>query len=261
MRPLWSGAISFGLIYIPVKLYEATKSHSIDFDMLRRSDHCRIYYARVCRETGEEVPYKDIVKGYQYRKGEYVVLEDEDFKRANVQKTQRIDIVSFVNESSVDHKLLEKPYFIEPVREAKKAYALLREALIRSGKVGVARFVMKTREHMALIKAEDAVMILNQMRYADELRSPGELDLPKKGAESVPARELEMAVRLIEQLTEEWKPEQHRDTYFEDLKKIIEAKVEGKTPAPVVEQPMPVGVTDLFSRLSESLEMAKDKGK
>lgn len=261
MRSIWSGAISFGLIYIPVKLYDATKTHKINFDMLRRSDHCRIGYVRVCKETGEEVPFGDIVKGYQYRKNDYVVLENDDFKRANVKKSQTIEIVGFAQGEEIDQKFLEKPYYLEPVREAKKAYVLLREAMRQSGKVGIARYVMKTREHMALIKAEEDVIILNQMRFADEIRSSRELDLPEKGVESVAPREMEMAVSLIEQLSEPWKPEQYHDTYYEDLRRIIQEKVEGKVPEPLREEPVPSGVTDLFSRLSESLEMAKKQRK
>ena len=155
MRSMWSGALSFGLIYIPVKLYDATRSHTIDFDLLRRSDHCRIHYAKVCRETGEEVPKEQIVRGFEYSKGQYVVVEDEDFRRASVKKSQLIEIVTFVKESEIEPKYLEKPYFLEPVKEAKKAYSLLREALLKSGKAGIARYVMRRREHMALIKASE----------------------------------------------------------------------------------------------------------
>lgn len=261
MKAIWSGALSFGLIYIPVKLYDGTKSHTIDFDMLRKSDHCRIHYARVCRETGDEVPNNEIVKGYEYRKGDYVIIEDEDFKRANVSKSQTIEIVTFVNAFDVDHKYLEKPYFMEPVREARKAYALLREALISSNKVAIARYVMRTREHMALVTPEESVLVLNQMRFVDELRSFSELDLPSKGKESINQRELDMAIQLIEQLSEEWRPEQYKDTYFDDLKKIIQEKIEGKIPEPVKEEPIPSGVTDLITRLSQSLELAKNQRK
>lgn len=261
MRSIWSGALSFGLIYIPVKLYDATKSHTIDFDLLRRKDNCRIRYAKVCKDTGEEVPYNDIVKGYEYQKGNYVVLEDKDFKSANVRKTQTIDIAAFVKASDIDQKFLEKPYYLEPVREAKKAYILLREALVKSGRVGIARYVMRTKEHMALIKPQENVMVLNQMRFADEIRPFNELDLPQKGTENVPERELEMAVKLIEQLSEEWKPEQYKDTYFDDLRKLIQQKVEGIVPAPTKTEPIPSGVTDLFTRLSESLELAKSRNK
>jgi DNA end-binding protein Ku len=257
MRSIWRGAISFGLIYIPVRLYNATQAEELDFDMLRRGDHCPIHYAKVCRETGEEVPYEDIVKGFEYRKGEYVILEDEDFKRANVKKSQTVEIVNFVEADEIDQKYLEKPYFLEPDKGAEKVYSLLREALHRSKKAGIARFVLRTREHMALLKAEGDVIVLNQMRFATEIRKPDELNLP--GHAGVTDKELDMAIKLVDQLSEEWKPEQYTDTYIEDLKRIIQEKVEGKKVEPVEEEPIPVEVTDLFSKLSESLKMAQGK--
>ncbi len=258
MKPIWSGAISFGLIYIPVRLYNASESQDLDLDMVRRGDHCRIRYARVCRETGEEVPWEDIEKAYEYKKGEYVVLTDEDFKRASVRKRQTIDIMTFVNAAEIDQKYLEKPYYVEPAKEATKAYALLCQALTQSGKVGIARFVMRTRERIALVKAEKDVIILDQMRYASEVRPPGKLDLPE--GEHVSSRELDMAVKLINQLTEPWRPEQYHDTYVEDLKRIVAEKVAGKTPEPVKEEPVPVDVTDLFAKLTASLNKAKSEG-
>jgi DNA end-binding protein Ku len=257
MRSIWSGAISFGLIYIPVRLYSASESKTLDFNLLRRGDQCRIRYARVCRETGEEVPYEDIVKGYEYSKGQYVVMEDEDFERAAPRKSKTIDIVNFVEAAEIDTKFLEKPYFLEPDPAAKKVYALLREALKKSQKVGVARFVLRTREHLALIKAEDNVLVLNQLRFADEIRQPDDLELPAE--EDLGERELEMAVKLIDQLTEAWQPEQYKDTYTEDLLRIIQEKVEGREIQPAEDEPVPIEVTDLFAKLSESLEMAKDK--
>jgi DNA end-binding protein Ku len=259
MRSIWSGAVSFGLIYIPIRLYNASQDQSLDFNLLRRGDLCRIRYARVCKETGEEVPYEDIVRGYEYQKGRYVVLEDEDFKRANVKKTKTIEIVSFVDEAEVDDKYLEKPYFMEPDPAAKKVYGLLREALKKSKKVGVARFVLRTREHMALLRVEENVIVLNQMRFSNELRQPDELDLPDEAG--VSKKELDMAVNLIEQLTEVWNPEQYNDTYTEDLLRIIQEKVEGREIEDVEDEPIPIEVTDLFAKLSESLEMAKEKGK
>jgi DNA end-binding protein Ku len=259
VRSIWSGAISFGLIYIPVKLYSGTESQELDFDLLRRNDKCRIRYARVCRDTGEEVPWDDIVKGYEHKKGDYVILEDEDFKRANAHKSKTIDIISFVDAEEIDQKYLEKPYYLEPDKKAKKVYALLREALNKSQKVGVARFVMRTREHLALLKAEEDVIVLNQMRFASEIRSPEELDLPKR--EGLQEQELEMAVKLIDQLTEPWEPDKHRDTYIDDLKRIIQEKIEGKEIEPVEEEAVPIEVTDLFSKLSQSLEMAKERTK
>lgn len=255
MRSIWSGAISFGLIYIPVRLYNATENQELDFDLLRRGDLCRIRYARVCEETGEEVAYEDIVKGYQYEEGEYVVIEEEDFKRANVKKTRTIEISSFVRAEEIDQKFLEKPYFLEPEEGAQKVYALLREAMRKSGRVGVARFVLRTREHLALLKPEENVIVLNQMRFFSELRKPDELKLP--GKQKVSGKELDLAVKLIDQLTEPWEPELLHDTYIEDLKRLIQEKVEGREPVFSEEELYPAEVTDLFAKLSESLEEAR----
>lgn len=255
MRSFWTGAISFGLIYIPVKLYNASETQELSFNLLRRSDRSRIKYVRISSATGEEVPNDEIVKGYEYAKGEYVLMEDEDFKKANVKKTQTIEIVNFVNADQVDDKLFEKPYYLEPIKEARKAYALLREALERTGKVGVGRFVLRNRENIGIIRPEGKALLLIQMRFVSEVRPPAELDLPEEGA--VAEKELEMAQQLIGQISEEWHPEQYHDTYEEDLKKIIQAKVEGREPTTEVEAPMPIEVTDLFAKLSQSLEQAK----
>ncbi len=257
MRPIWSGAISFGLILIPVKLYPALREERPDLHMLRRGDLCPIGYARVCRQTGEEVPYEEIVKGYEYRKGDYVVLEDEDFKRAGEKRTQTIEVMEFVSESEIDGIYLEKPYYLEPTKEARKAYALLREALRRTGKVGIARFVLRNREHLALLKPGKDVIVLNQMRFQSEIRPPSGLDLPP--SESATARELDMAINLIDQLTEPFSPEKHHDTYAEELRRITDAKIRGKLPAA---KPAAVSkeVPDLMARLRESLKKAKEKG-
>jgi DNA end-binding protein Ku len=257
MRSFWSGAISFGLIYIPVKLYNASETNELSFNMLRRQDKSRIRYVRVSSETGEEVPNEDIVKGYEYSKGEFVVLEEEDFQKANVRKTQTIEIVTFVDASQVDYKLYEKPYYLEPIKGAAKAYALLRDALARSGRVGVGRFVLRNREALGTIKPEGEVIVLNQMRYVSELREPSELTLPPVG--ETPEKELDMAVNLIDTLSGEWHPDQYHDTYVEDLQRIIQAKIEGRQPEAETEAPIPIEVTDLFAKLSQSLEQAKQQ--
>jgi DNA end-binding protein Ku len=251
MRSIWSGAISFGLIYIPVRLYNASESQELNFDMLRRGDQCRIRYARVCQDTGEEVEYSDIVKGYEYEEGKYITLEDEDFVRANVLKSKTIEIEAFVDAQEIDPRYLEKPYYLEPAKEATKVYALLRDALKQSGKAGIARFVLRTREHMAMLRADDDVIILNQMRFESEVRKPEKLKLPKE--KQVTKKELDMAVKLIEQLTETWDPGKYHDTYTEDLKIIIQEKIEGRVAEPVEEAEIPIEVTDLFAKLKESL--------
>jgi DNA end-binding protein Ku len=257
MRSFWTGAISFGLIYIPVKLYNASETNELSFNMLRRSDKSRIRYVRVSADTGEEVPNEEIVKGFEFSKGEYVILEEDDFKKANVKKTQTIEIVTFVDAAQVDHKLYEKPYYLEPIKGAAKAYALLRDALQRSGKVGIGRFVLRNRETLGVIKPEGQVIVLNQMRYVSELRDPGELTLP--GVGQVSEKELELAQNLIDTLTGPWQPDQYNDTYTEDLQRIIQAKVEGREPEAETEAPIPIEVTDLFAKLSQSLEQAKQQ--
>ncbi len=257
MRSIWSGAISFGLIYIPIKLFSGSEARDLDFDMLRKGDLCPIRYVRVCQADGEEVEYKDIVKGYQFRKGDYVVVTDEDFKRAAPKKTQTIEIVAFIKESEVDAKLLEKPYFLEPVKGAAKAYALLREALKKTDKVAVARYILRTRERMCLLRAEGDMIVLLQMRWASEVRNPEGLELPP--ANEVQKKELDMAVRLVDQLTETFDPNEYHDTYTEALKQFIEDKAAGKAKEPEEEEAIPAEVTDLFAKLRESLEMAEAK--
>jgi len=256
MRALWSGAISFGLIHIPVKLYTAVLEKGPNLDMLRRKDLCPIHYARVCRDTGEEVSYEDIVKGYQYRKGDYVVLEDEDFRRANQKKTQTIDIVEFIDAGEIDLKFLEKPYYLEPTKQARKAYALLREGLKRTAKVGVGRVVLRNREHLVALKPEGDVIVLEQMRFQSEIKKP-DLDLPSK--EEASERELEIAVKLIDQLTEPFRPEDFHDTYKEELERVIALKAEGKAPEQKEAPPVPKEVPDLMAKLRESLEHARKR--
>jgi DNA end-binding protein Ku len=257
MRPIWSGAISFGLIHIPVRLYTAVEGRTLDFDMLRKKDLCHIRYARICRDTGEEVPFEQIVKGYEYRKGDYVVIEDEDFKRASVRKTQTIDIVEFVDEHEIDTKLFDKPYYLEPTKQARKAYALLREGLRRTSKVAVGKYVLRNREHLVALKVEDDFIILEQMRFVDEIRRPAGLELPADNEAT--ERELDIAIKLIDQLTEPFKPEEFHDTYREDLEKVIAQKVEGKTPIAEVEKPIPAEVPDLMAKLRASLEEAQKR--
>ena len=257
MKSIWTGAISFGLIHIPVRLYTAVREVALDLDMLRRGDLCRIRYARVCRDSGEEVPYDQIVKGYEYRKGDYIVLEDEDFIRASVQKTQTIDISEFVDEREIDIKLLEKPFYLEPTKAARKAFALLREALKRTSKVGVGKFVLRNREHLVILRPENENILLEQMRFANEIRQPEGLVLPAETETS--EKEIDIAVKLIEQLTEPFKPEDFRDTYREELDRVIEEKVQGKPPAVEEEMPTLTEIPDLMAKLKESLELARQK--
>lgn len=256
MRAIWSGTISFGLVTIPVRLFSGSESHSLDLDMLRKDDLCPVKYARVCRSDGKEIPYEDIVKGYEYSEGDYVVLEKEDFEKANVKKTKTIDIQDFVMESEVDTIFYEKPYYLEPDKGGDKPYALLREALKKTKKIGIASFVLRNREHIAVIKPYGNLILLNQLRYHDEIRDTGELNLPE--AKLVKDKELKMAMSLIDQTTAKFKPEEYEDTYIEDLKKIIEAKAKGKKPKVKGKAPKKTNVVDMMTLLKKSLEEKKN---
>jgi DNA end-binding protein Ku len=252
MRAIWSGSISFGLVNIPVKLFSGSQSNSLDLDMLRKSDLCPIKYLRVCKKDNEEVPYEEIVKGYEYTDGEYIVLTDKDFQNANLEKTHLIDILDFVNEEEIDTRYFEKPYYLEPDKSGVKAYALLREALKRSGKVGVASYVLRNRGSIGIIKPLDDALILNQIRYKDEVREAGELKLPS--SENLREQEVTLALSLIEQLTAKFDAAKYKDEYIDDLKRIIEEKAQGQKPRPQGKQPQPTDVADMMALLKESLK-------
>jgi DNA end-binding protein Ku len=252
MRAIWTGAISFGLVNIPIRLYSATEERGLHFDMLHKKDLSPIRYARVCRLDGREIPYEDIVKGYEYQNGDYVVLVDEDFKKANIRKTKTIDIEEFVSEEEIDPLYFTKPYYLEPDKGAEKAYAVLREALHKSKKVGIAKFVLRNREHLAAIKAQGDLIVLNQMRFQEEIREPDELNLPDK--KTARGKEIDMALQLIDQLSEPFKPEQFRDEYTQELKKVIEQRAKGKIPKAKGKAPQPTKVPDLLNVLRKSLK-------
>jgi DNA end-binding protein Ku len=252
MRSVWTGSIGFGLVNIPVRLYTGASEQTIDFDMLHKKDQSPIRYAKVCKEEGEEIPYEEIVKGYEYETGKYVILTEEDFDKANAAKTKTIEVVSFALETEVDANYYDKPYLLEPQKGGERAYALLREALRESGKVGVARFVLRNREHMALIRAQEQALVLNQLRFVHELHATEDLKLPV--STKVDAKELKMALSLIEQITEPFVPEQYHDTYTEELERVIAEKVQGKVPTTKGEAPIPSKVKDLMSLLKASLQ-------
>jgi DNA end-binding protein Ku len=251
MRAIWSGALNFGLINIPVKLYSASEDKQLHFHYLHKTDHSPIRFAKVCRADGKEVPYEDIVKGYEYQDGDYVILTEDDFKKANVKKTKMIEIMDFVEQAEVDPVYFEKPYYLEPDKNSEKPYALLREALKRSKKIGIAKFVIREKEHLGAIKAKGSAIVLDQMRFKDEVRDPKGLNLPDA---KVQGRELEMALKLIDQLTGTFKPEQYKDTYTEELEAVIAQKAKGKKPKAKGKAPEPTKVGDLMSILRASLE-------
>lgn len=225
MRPIWTGAIGFGLVNIPVKIYSATESSSLNLDMLDKKDHSNIRFKRVNEQTGKEVAWQSIVKGYKMPNDEYVVLDDKDFERANAKKTKTIEITDFVKEEEIDSVFYETPYYLEPDKSGTRAYALLREALEKTGKVGVATFVMRNKEALAILKTSKKVIVLNRIRFYEEIRDPSELNLPAKT--EVKANELKMAVTLIDQLTHKFDISAYKDNYTAELMKVIKAKAKG----------------------------------
>src|SRR6187399_2466218 len=261
-RAIWKGSISFGLVNIPIALYPATRREELKFRLLRKSDLSPVSYKRVAEKDGKEVPWDQIVKGYEYEKGRYVVLKDEDFERVDLEATQTVDIQDFVDQEEIDPMFFYKPYYLEPQKGGDKAYALLRDALKDSGKVGIAKVVIKTRQYLAGVKPEDGALVLELMHFADELADAGKLHVPKKT--EVGKREMNMAKSLIDSMSSKWNPEKYKDDYREALMEVIEEKVEagGKE----IEEkprkaPKPTKVIDLVSVLQKSLEQSGTKQK
>jgi DNA end-binding protein Ku len=254
MRPIWNGSISFGLVNIPVRLYSGSNPHEgIDLGMLHKDDHAPIRYARICRKDGEEIPWNDIVKGYEYREGDYVVLSKKELASIDAKKTQTIDIQQFVAQDDIDIRYFEKPYYLEPVKGGEKAYALLRGSLQKSGKLAVAKFVLHEREHVAAIKPVGRALVLNQMRFPSDLREPDALHFPTD--RDVTEKELEMALKLIKQETKPFIAEDLHDTYTEELEQMIKDKTKGKKPSKAQTQPTEKASTkDLMSALKASLK-------
>lgn len=252
MRPIWTGSISFGLVNIPVRMFSGVSPREgLDLDMLHKEDHAPIRYARICRKDGKEVPWDDIVKGYEYRDGDYVVLTQKDFDKANPKKTQTIDIKQFCEAPEIDIRYFEKPYYLEPIKGGEKAYALLREALLKSDKVAVTSFVIHEREHMGALVPLGRALILNQMRYPTDLRSGDNLKLPTN--QEVAERELEVALKIIKQETKHFVPEDFHDTYTEELEDIIKAKAKGQKPRKSPQKPSDTTPADLMASLKASL--------
>jgi DNA end-binding protein Ku len=255
MRPIWTGSIGFGLVNIPVKLYSATQDSTLNLDMLDKKDHSNIKFKRVNAETGKEVPYDNIVRAYKLN-GQYIVLDEKDFQAANAKKTKTISIEDFVDEAEIDSTYYETPYYLEPDKSGIRAYALLREALKKTGKVGVATFVLRNKEALAILKPADDVIVLNRIRFYEEIRDEKELNLPAKS--EVKPKELEMAVSLINHQTSKFDVSKYKDTYAEDLMKVIKAKAKGtKLPAPKMKIVHTSG--DLMSQLKASLTNKKKR--
>jgi len=261
MRPIWSGAITFGLVNIPVRLQSAVQSKErVSFRMLHKKDLSPIKYERVCQKEGEPVAWKDIVKGYEYSKGKFVVLDDDDFKAAAIESSKTIEILDFVQAGDIDPRYFETPYYILPSKGGEKAYALLREAIRSTGTVGIGKITMRTNSlHLAGIKVIEDALVLEIMRFAGEVVDTGDFSFPSD--DKIRPQELQMAEQLIGNLTGEFDPTKYTDDYHDNLMKIIKAKMKGKTVE--VEEPEEretTQVVDLMARLQESLEMGKKKG-
>ncbi len=262
MRAIWKGSISFGLVNIPIALYPATRREELKFRLLRAKDLSPVSYKRVAEADGKEVPWDEIVKGYEYEKGKYVVLKDEDFQRVDLEATQTVDIQDFVDEEEIDPMFFYKPYYLEPQKGGDKAYVLLRDALEDSKKVGIAKVVIKTRQYLAGVKAEDGVLVLELMHFAEELAEADKLHVPKKIEPG--KREMNMAKSLIDSMSAKWNPEKYRDDYREALMEVIEEKVEAggkEIEEKPKKTPKPTKVIDLVSVLQQSLEKTGDAKK
>ena len=261
-RAIWKGSISFGLVNIPIALYSATRREELRFRLLRKSDLSPVNYKRVAEKDGKEVSWDQIVKGYEYEKGKYVVLKDEDFERVDLEATQTVDIKDFVDQKDIDPMFFYKPYYLEPQKGGDKAYALLRDALKDSNKVGIAKVVIKTRQYLAGVKPEDSALVLELMHFADELADPEKLHVPKKT--EVGKREMNMAKSLIDSMSSKWNPEKYKDDYREALMEVIEEKVEAggkEIEEKPKKAPKPTKIIDLVSVLQKSLEQTGGKKK
>ena len=261
-RPLWRGAISFGLVHIPVVLSSAENRNSFDLTMLDRRNMKPVGFKRYNKETEKEVGWDDIVKGYEYEKERYVVLTEEDFKRANIEATQTVDIVAFVDAEEVAPTYFETPYYLVPDKRGEKGYALLRETLKATNKIAIATVVIRTRQYLAALIPSDGVIVLNTLRYKNELKSAKDLDVPSGSlkASGVSPREIEMAKKLVDEMTDRWKPDRYRDTYHDDLMKLIDKRIKaGKTEVITEagegeEKPARGEVIDLMALLKRSVE-------
>lgn len=255
MRAIWSGAIGFGLVNIPVKLYSAVQNSELDLDMLDKKDHANIKYQRVNANTGKEVPWGNIVRGYKVD-DRYVVLTDDDFKAASPEKNKIIEILEFIDEAEIDSMYYEMPYYLQPEKSGAKAYALLRDALTKSKKVGLGSFVLRNRESLVTIKPHEELLVLNKIRFDQEIRDHSEIKIPD--ATNKPA-ELKMALQLIDQLTQEFDISKYKDTYSDKLMKLIKDKAKGKKVARPAMKVVHSRSRDLMDQLKASLGSSKRK--
>jgi DNA end-binding protein Ku len=252
-RAMWKGSIAFGLVNIPIELYSAVRDHRPRFRLLHAKDESPVSYERVCQSEGKAVAWEDLVKGYEYEKGQFVVLRKDDFKTAALEKTKTIDILDFVDPQAIDERYFETPYYLQAGKGADRAYALLRDAIRKSGKVGIAKIILRETQHLAAVETIGDAIVLTMMRFADELADLADFKFPK--AEGIRPGEMNMALQLIDSLSATWEPAKYTDEYQENLMRVIQAKLKGKKPKlQDRETPQQADVVDLMARLRASLE-------
>lgn len=259
-RPIWRGSLSFGLVAIPVHMHTAVREHRPKFRLLHAKDKSPIRYERVCQRDGNPVAWEDLVKGYEYERGHYVVLTKEDFKAAALEKDRRVQVTDFVPSDSIDDRFFDQPYYLLPDKGGEHAYAVFQKALAETGRVGIGKVVMREKQHLVGVESIEGRLVITMMRYADEVADVP--DVPSMDRIKVAARDLSLATSLIEALASDWEPEKYTDDYQKNLEKVIKGKLKGKS---VVvkedEEPARAEVVDLAERLRQSLKIAGAAGK
>jgi DNA end-binding protein Ku len=259
-RAIWKGSLAFGLVNVPIELHTAVRDSRPRFRLLHAKDESPIEYQRVCRRDGKPVSWEEIVKGYEYAKGQFVVLTKVVFETAALEKSRTVDILEFVDGETIDDRFFEQPYYVAPAKGAERAYATLREALRKTKQVGIASIIMRESQHLAALEVEDDALVLTMMRFAEELVDDKPLNLPERSM--VRDKEMQLAITLMETLAGKWEPQKYHDQYRANLMKVIEAKIKGKRPhlEAVSEGPGGAEVVDLMERLRKSLQLSAPRG-
>lgn len=258
-RSIWKGSVAFGLVNIPVELHTAVRDNRPRFRMLHAKDKSPVSYERVCQTEGKPVAWEDLVKGYEYEKGRFVILTKDDFRAAALEKSNTIQIQDFVEPAAIDDRFFETPYYLLPGKGAGHAYALLREAIRKAGRVGIAKFVLREKEHLCAVEAIENALVLTMMRFEEDLVDASSFEFPAKS--DARAKEVDMAVQLVEHLAADWDPGKYKDEYQKKIMGVIDAKLKGEEIELPAERPARASnVVDLMARLQQSLEAAKGQG-
>ena len=260
-RAIWKGSLGFGLVNIPVELFTAVRDSRPRFRLLHRKDESPVEYRRVCQRDGQPVAWEDLVKGYEYAKGQFVTLSKDDFETAALEKSKTVEVLEFVDATAVDDRFFEQPYYLVPAKGSERAYAVLREALRKSGKIGIARIILREKQHLAAVEVADKAMVLTMMRFAEELVDVDAFSLPSDAL--VRDKELDLAMALVDGLSGDWQPEKYKDEYVANLMRNIQAKLKGKSPKLTMTDATPgqAEVIDLMERLRQSLGTSKARAK